>query len=138
MGFFQGIMLFTGEKALKNANLWGSVFLLSSIGSVSCFLEAKIQKPRSTLRLILGHKGIMFAAFALALLILYPVVSDLIAIDGCLDKGGSFDHVKSACDYKQTHSAMSLFERQGFLLVAALIFGLPVLIAVSKWLRLRN
>jgi hypothetical protein len=31
LGFFQGAMLYTGERALKNANLWGSLFLIAMV-----------------------------------------------------------------------------------------------------------
>jgi hypothetical protein len=137
MGFFQGIMLFTGVRALKNANIWGSVFLLALIASVSFFMAARKGISHYSFRRILGHKAVTFFAFAIVLLILNPVFRDVIAIDHCLDSGGSFDHVRSVCDFKQPHASMSLFERQGFLLVAALMFALPVLLAAAKWFRPR-
>jgi hypothetical protein len=137
MGFFQGIMLFTDERALKNANIWGSVFLLALTASVSLFVAARKGLSNSSFRRILGHQAVTVVAFAIALLILTPVFKDVIAIDRCLDNGGSFDHVRSVCDLKQSHLSLSIFERQGFLLVAALMFALPVLLSASKWFRLK-
>ena len=37
MGFFQAVMLFTGERALKNSNIWSSVFLVCIAVSARCF-----------------------------------------------------------------------------------------------------
>lgn len=131
-------MLFTDERALKNANIWGSVFLLAIIASVSLFVAARKRISHFLFSRILGHKAVMVVAFAIALLILTPVFKDVIAIDRCLDNGGSFDHVRSVCDLKQSHLSLSIFERQGFLLVAALMFALPVLLSALKLFQLRR
>ncbi len=133
MGFFQGIMLFAGERALKNANLWGSVFLLAAVTAVRLFLAARAPGSPSSPRLLVARRALRGVAFAFALWILFPVFRDVVAIDSCLDNGGSFDHVRSACDFEQSHVTLSLFERQGFLLVAALVFALPTLLAVAQW-----
>lgn len=132
LGFFQGIMLFTGERALRNANLWGSVFLVASTASVSFFLGSQARRRSSPYSQILRRvfSGVTFAA---ALWFLFPVFRDLVAIDSCLDRGGSFNHVRSICDFNQSHVTLSVFERQGFRVVAALVFALPALLAVAKW-----
>ncbi|ROZ63875.1 hypothetical protein EEB15_29265 [Ramlibacter sp. WS9] len=133
MGFFQGIMLFTGERALKNANLWGSVFLLASAAAVRLFLPTRASGSPSSPRLVMARRVVGALVVALGLWILLPVLRDMVAIDSCLDKGGSFDHVRSTCDFEQSHVSLSLFERQGFRLVAALALAFPALLAVAQW-----
>jgi hypothetical protein len=32
-----------------------------------------------------------------------PRVSEFLAVDACLDEGGSYDHVKGECDYMNNH-----------------------------------
>ena len=58
---------------------------------------------------------------AIAFWFVLPVFVDLLAIDRCLDGGGSFDHVNSVCDSTATHPNMTTFNRQGFRLVAFVV-----------------
>jgi hypothetical protein len=137
LGFFQGIMLFTGERALKNANIWGSVFLVAFIGSVLLFLAARGSTTHST-RWFVSRQILSAIALLTALWFVFPIFSDLMAIDSCLDKGGSFDHIHSVCDFGQSHPSMSLFGRQGFRIVAAVVLALPAFLALTKWLQGRK
>jgi hypothetical protein len=137
LGFFQGIMLYTGARALKNANLWGSVFLAASTASVFSFWAVRVAGAPSP-RYLLTCRALSGISFAAAVWILLPVLRDLIAIDHCLDAGGSFNYVQSVCDFKQSHTTLSLFERQGFRIVAALVFALPALLTLVKWMQRRK
>jgi len=85
MGFFQGIMLFTGERALRNANLWGSVFLLATTASAYLFLAARIPRSPPSPRFLLAGRTLSAVALAMAVWVLLPIFRDEAAIDSCLD-----------------------------------------------------
>lgn len=123
-GVLQAASLFTGPRAFSNANLWGSVWLVALVVSVLCFDQACVEVPKflsppAWLSAIFG-----VSLFAAACWFVFPVVADLVAIDRCLDSGGSFDHVKSVCDSTATHPDMSTFNRQGFRLVSFVVLSL--------------
>ena len=128
-GVLQAAMLFTGAKALRNANLWGSIAIVSLVGATTClWLAGKSGartsgKSHSRLR---GAVGVV--AVVLASCLFWPVIRDFFVIDRCLDSGGSFDYVLSVCDMATNHPHLSLPEYQGFRVVASLVLGLPGLL----------
>lgn len=129
LGFFQAIMLYTEERALKNANIWGSMFVIAAVAAVFSFRAARVQ-TESAVRFRMARQFFSLVTLAAAIWFVFPVFSDLMAIDSCLDSGGSFDHLRSVCDLAQSHLSMSLFARQGFRLVMALVL---VLLASLLW-----
>jgi len=126
MGVLQALSLFTGERMLRNVNLWGSLFLVGV--SVFSFLVAKATRVRFglTARKIAGVLSVAVAVWAL-----WPVVRHELAVDRCLDNGGSFNYLQGVCDASASHPALSLAVTHGFLLAlgglaclaAALFFG---------------
>jgi hypothetical protein len=72
-----------------------------------------------------------FSSLALVVWALWPVVRHTLAVDRCLDQGGSFNYVQSVCDGTANHPVLSLAATHGFLLTlgglaciaAALFFG---------------
>lgn len=121
LGVLQAASLFVGARALLNANLWGSVFLVGLAASMACFVNAShIKKPVSSW--LWPATGLVLVVFAVWFVL--PVIRDLLAIDSCLDRGGSFDHVLSACDFSTNHPSISTFNRQGFRLTVFVVFSL--------------
>ncbi len=121
MGVLQAASLFTGPRAFSNANFWGSVWLVALVFSVLCFWQVCGGTPKflvfpAWLKVVVG-----ICLVVLALWFLSPVIADLLAIDRCLDNGGSFNHVESVCDLTVSHPHMSTFERQGFRLVTFVV-----------------
>ncbi|TDY02620.1 hypothetical protein EDC23_0995 [Thiohalophilus thiocyanatoxydans] len=121
MGVLQAASLFVGVRALLNANLWGSVFLVSLVVSVACFVAA-FRTQESTPSRLSSATGLVLFAFSIWFVI--PVIYDLLAIDSCLDRGGSFDYVNSVCDFSTNHPNISIFSRHGFRLTTFVIFSL--------------
>jgi hypothetical protein len=111
MGVLQALSLFTGERALRNVSLWGSLSLVCLFASA--FLIAK------ALRLRFGpltHKLAGILCSAMAVWSLSAVVKHELAVDRCLDQGGSFNYVHGVCDGSASHAALSLAVTHGFLL----------------------
>jgi hypothetical protein len=132
IGVVQAASLFVGVRALFNGNLWGSVFLVSLIASVACFVVAFRTQRTIPSRLSLAT-GLVLVVFAIWFVI--PVIHDLLAIDSCLDRGGSFDHVRSECDFSTNHPNVSTLSRQGFRLttfVVCSLVGLKLLVPYLK------
>jgi hypothetical protein len=48
-------------------------------------------------RVALGGIALLFAALALALGVMTPSMRRYLAIDGCLDRGGSWDYEQDVC-----------------------------------------
>ncbi len=132
MGFFQAVMLFTGERALKNSNIWSSVFLVCIAVSAFCFGASR---PKPAVR---PAYWAVLRAFLLSICSLlsvaaaWRVASDYMTLDACLDIGGSFNYVRSACDLTGSHPSVSLFAWRGFFLTASIVFALPVLLAAVR------
>src|SRR5574341_269061 len=103
MGVLQALSLFTGERALRNVNLWGSLFLVGL--SVSVVLIAKATRIRFGLvaRRVAGVLSAAVAVWAL-----WVLVGHELAVDRCLDGGGSFNYVQGVCDASANHPALSL------------------------------
>lgn len=120
-GVLQAASLFTGPRAFSNANFWGSVWLVSLVVSILCFDQASPETPKFLVlpKWIKALLGVIL--MVVALWFVSPVITDLRAIDQCLDNGGSFDHVKSVCDLTASHPGMSTFNRQGFRLVTFVV-----------------
>jgi len=129
-GVVQAASLFVGAKASKNANLWGSISLVAFLGSLICFrFTTKRRIVRSSMRRIVGAVAVIFA-----LTLAWPVAAEFMAVDACLDRGGSYNYIRSACDLQQNHQHLPLFERQGFRIVGGLSFtALGVLLIAPSW-----
>jgi hypothetical protein len=133
LGFFQAAMLFTGIRALKNSNIWASVFLVGAALSLFCLRALRPQVPPShrtratVLRLVF-----LVACGLLSVSALWRVAADYAALDSCLDLGGSFNYVRSVCDFSLAHPAVSIFSWRGVFITAAVVFGVPVVIAVRQ------
>lgn len=132
MGFFQAVMLFNGERALRNSNIWGSVFLIALALSMLCFAASR--SPQTARAPYRDHiRGVLLlVCLVLSASAGWRVVSDFLEVDACLDRGGSFDYVRSVCDQTGTHASVSLFAWRGFFLTCALVFGVPVVLASLK------
>ena len=131
LGFFQGIMLFTGERALKNANVWSSVFLVSVAFSTTCFRASRNERSRRAAHLSVIRALLLGVCLLLSAAAAWRVAGDYLALDSCLDLGGSFDYVRSVCDVTGTHAVVSLFAWRGFFLTSAVVFAVPVVLAAA-------
>lgn len=111
MGVFQAAMLFTGARALSNFNFWASVSFLAYTVSVAMLSRPwRLLHRISVSVLIAGAIGFLAAGF----LLVHPVVAEFAAVDACLDAGGSYDYVRSTCDYSQNHPLIRIGWRSGF------------------------
>ena len=77
--------------------------------------------------------GVAIAALVIAAAVAWPFAAELLAVDRCLDAGGSFDYKTGQCDFKLTHASIGIWERHGVSLLVAV--GLA---AVSCALLLRR
>lgn len=110
-GVLQASVLFTGERALRNVNFWGSIMIVCL--STSFFLFAK------AVRIHLGtvvRKLAGFVSAAIAIWAFWVLAAHALAIDRCLDGGGGFNHVQGVCDVSANHPYLSLAVTHGFLL----------------------
>jgi hypothetical protein len=135
LGVMQAAMLFTGARALLNANVWGSVWLLAVAGAASAFALAwrryrgPLPSRRPWILRIVGI-GCLLAATWLS----WCLISEAVAIDACHDHGGSFDYIHDSCDYSTPHPSLSFFGRSGFL---AATIGLLVAVGFMSLRRKR-
>jgi hypothetical protein len=132
MGFFQGVMLFTGERALKNSNIWSSVFLIAVALAAMCFAASRRKHPSRAAFSAVARAVLLGICLVLSAAAAWRVVSDYLALDSCLDLGGSFDYVRSVCDIAGSHAAVSLFAWRGFFLTSAVVFAVPVVLAATR------
>ena len=121
LGVIQAASLYIGVRALLNANLWGSVFLIGLAASISCFISVFHTNnfSPSGLSTVTGLLLTVFAAW-----FFFPVVPEFLAVDSCLDRGGSFDYVLSVCDFSRNHPSITILSRHGFRLTAFVILFL--------------
>lgn len=47
----------------------------------------------------------------------WPIASEFLAVDHCLDAGGSYDYDARRCDFNGSHPGMAILERHGISLV---------------------
>jgi hypothetical protein len=128
-GVLQAASLFEGARALRNANLWGSIALVAFLGALICFWFAKRRiGVSSRARLVVG--GI---AVVSAVALLWPHAAEFAAVDACLDGGGSFDYTRSVCDREQNHSYVAVFERQGFRIAGSLALVIFGVLVAAPW-----
>jgi hypothetical protein len=132
MGFFQAVMLSTGERALKNSNIWSSVFLVALALSAVCFAASRRVRSSPTLDRGPVSVGLLGGCLFLSAAAAWRVASDYLEVDSCLDRGGSFDYVRSVCDHTGSHAFVSLFAWRGFFLTSALLFAVPVVLALLR------
>ena len=132
MGFFQAVMLFTGERALKNSNIWSSVFLVAVALATMCFASSRHKRSSRAPYLAAARVVLLGVCLFLSAAAAWRVASDYMALDACLDLGGSFDYVRSVCDLTDSHAVVSLFAWRGFFLTSALVFAVPVVIAAAR------
>ncbi|MBH0184858.1 MAG: hypothetical protein HP477_05400 [Nitrospira sp.] len=128
-GVIQAASLFVGERALRDANLWGSVSLVAFLGALVCFLAAARRlTDRSLPRLLVGGLAVVSTV-----VLVWALVAEFLAVDTCLDAGGSFDYMRSACDLEQNHPYIPVMERQGFRVAGSFALTLFGLVLVAPW-----
>lgn len=132
MGFFQAVMLFTGERALKNSNIWSSVFLVAVALATVCFAASRKKRPSRAVHPDGARAAVLGVSLLLSAGAAWRVARDYMALDACLDLGGSFDYVRSVCDFAEPHAVVSLFAWRGFFLTSALVFAVPVVLAATR------
>jgi len=66
---------------------------------------------------------IAIAVLAVALAFAWPFAVEFVAVDRCLDAGGSFDYKSGQCDFKTNHPSIGLWERHGVFLMIAVALG---------------
>jgi len=76
----------------------------------------------------------MMTASALILLFTgWVYLSELIEVDSCLDRGGSFNYGEMKCDFENNHEYIPFHQRHAGLLLLALIgFSTATTIIVKK------
>jgi hypothetical protein len=129
MGVLQAASIFTGERALFNGNLWASLSLLFGFGAVHLFGSARSTANRVSPR-VARFLTVFWAAIFLAAA--WQIVSHLLAVDRCLDQGGSFDYVRGGCDLVSSHGVISISKTHGFLLLTAALSALHGAMALMR------
>jgi hypothetical protein len=78
------------------------------------------------------------AVWLVVLSLIVPAVvylRELLAVDTCLDRGGSFDYSAGRCDFNQNHPFVPFHERHGILLGGS---GTALLIGAATAARSRR
>jgi hypothetical protein len=132
MNFFQAVMLFTGERALKNSNIWSSVFLVAVALAIVCFAASRDKRSSGTAYSAIARVVLLGSCLFLSAAAAWRVARDYMTLDSCLDLGGSFDYVRSVCDLTGSHAVVSLFAWRGFFLTSALVFAVPAVLATAS------
>jgi hypothetical protein len=119
LGILQALSLYQGARALWNVNQWSVLVLVGLITSALAvwpgmvFGNARAGLPRSTAFWLLT-----------ATLALWPLVKAFVAIDACLDAGGSYDSVRAQCSMKTSHPFIPLHQTHGFFIFTTVIAAL--------------
>jgi hypothetical protein len=129
IGVLQAASLYTGERALFNANLWASLSLLFGIGATHLFRSARPSATRVSPG-VARFLTVFWAAIFLAAA--WQVVSHLLAVDRCVDQGASFDYLRGECDLGSSHSVISLGKTHGFLLVTVVLAAIHSALALRR------
>ena len=132
MGFLQAVMLFTGERALRNSNIWSSLFLVAAALATACFVSARQRRSQERAHWLVTRLVLLCASLLVSVSAAWRVVSDYIAVDSCLDLGGSFNYVRSVCDFSASHPSVSAFAWRGFFIACSLVFACPVVLAAWR------
>lgn len=132
MGFFQAVMLFTGERALKNSNIWSSMSLVAAALATMCFAAIRHKRAGRSAYLAVARVVLLGVCLFISAGAAWRVASDYMALESCLDLGGSFDYVRSVCSLAEPHAVVSLFAWRGFFLTSALVFAVPVVLATAR------
>jgi hypothetical protein len=117
MGVLQAAMLFTGARALSNFNFWASVSFLAYIASLATLLRPWRLLRRVPYPALVASAVVLLSA---GLAIAYPVASEFVAADACLDSGGSYNYVRSICDFSRNHPFVGMEWRSGLRLTFSL------------------
>lgn len=129
LGVLQAASLFTGGRALYNGNLWGSLSLVFAFFAVHMFAA----NGRGMSRFHPGAaKFIAILWAAIAAWAIWQVLAHILAVDRCLDNGGSFDYVLGQCDSKYSHEAFSIWKTHGFLIVVAVVTAIHSVAALRR------
>lgn len=78
-------------------------------------------------------RRIRLLLLVLLLPLAYVSVRETMAVDGCLDRGGSYDYRARRCDMARTHTYEPFMERHGTLLGATVVAVVGA--GVALWLR---
>jgi hypothetical protein len=130
LGVLQALSLYQGERALWNVNLWASLALVAGVMAWQVAPKAALTSRMSTWRRV-----IPWLQAGLALYFAWQVLRHLVAVDACLDHGGSFDYLAGVCNMQESMPYVPLHRTHGFPIVATLVLGL---LAVRRYLHLRN
>lgn len=115
------------NEAARMADKYGLTALPCEARSEGFFYWERWTKPRTPMVLAIG-------AFLFAAVLTWPAVSEFLAVDGCLDAGGSFDYALGRCDFVTNHPSRGVWEGHVLSLSGALVFALATLGALfSDW-----
>jgi hypothetical protein len=134
-GILQAASLFTGAKALKNFSLWASLSYLSFTAALLLLAWPwrRHLLPRPAVQL-----GFGVVSLCAGFLLLWPLLPQALAIDSCLDAGGSFNYLQSTCDQAQSWPRLSLLERSGLRIAVASSLALLGAVGVARALHRRS
>lgn len=127
-GVIQAASLFVGSEAIQEANFRGAVALVTFVIAGACFWAAtgfKRMPPRPALILA----GSLMLVLATAMIWYLP--AEHLAVDSCLDYGGSYDYIVGACDLIESHPYLPILHRHGFRIAGFAVFLLLGLAAFA-------
>jgi len=127
LGVLQALSLFQGERALWNVNLWSSGALVALVLACLLALPSGALPERSIISL-----AAPWVLFGLAAVAAWLVASHLLAVDQCLDRGGSFNYLSATCSNGSSLPFLPIYRTHGFPLVAAGVFFLLGLRSLAK------
>jgi hypothetical protein len=119
LGVLQALSLYQGSQALWNVNVWSSLVLLALITAALVIWPAIVLiKPKKGL-----PRGTAFWLL-IAVFAAWPLAKELLAIDACLDVGGSYDSVRAQCSMLVSYPYTPLYRTRGFFIFASAIAAL--------------
>jgi hypothetical protein len=127
LGVLQAASLYQGSRALWNANLWSTlVFIALVAAGLIAWPGIVLSEPRATLPRS-TYFWLAVAAFAT-----WPLIKQFVAIDACLDAGGSYDSIQGQCSMNTSHPYVPTYRTHGlFMGIAAISSILACLSYVS-------
>jgi len=127
LGVLQALSLLQGERALWNVNLRSSGAFVAVVLACLLALPSGGLPERSIISLT-----VPWLFFGLAAVAAWLVASHLLAVDHCLDRGGSFNYLSASCSNGPSLPSVPLYRTHGFPLVAAGVFLLLGLRSLAK------
>jgi hypothetical protein len=128
LGVLQAASMYQGSRALWNLNLWSAlVFVAVLAACLTAWPRLVLSTPNS------GVPTSTYFWLSVAALSLWPLIGHMLAVNACLDAGGSYDFVQGFCSTNESPPYIPTYRTHGlFMVIAGTCTGLAVLSYVTS------